>query len=91
MRHRKRVRSPFEPRILADSRADYCDLYGPARTAKREQEIAALPRVTWKGHTLFTIRCTGDFGKGPHDYNVPESVLWNLMAFSRFRCAYHRP
>jgi hypothetical protein len=56
---------------------------------KREAEIAALPTVTWRGRRLYTLRCQGDFGKGPHDMNVPESILWTLIAFRAFRCPYH--
>lgn len=58
--------------------------------ATREAEIAALPAVEWKGRTLRTIRCQGDFGKGPHDMNVPEAILWSLINLNRFICPYHR-
>jgi hypothetical protein len=46
--------------------------------------------VTWKGRRLRTIRCQGDFGKGPHDVNVPEALLWCLISLARFLCPYHR-
>lgn len=56
---------------------------------RRLTEIRALPQVEWKGRKLRTIRCQGEFGKGPHDVNVPESLLWTLRHFEAFRCPYH--
>lgn len=67
-------------------REDASDLFEEAR---REAEIAALPVVEWKGRRLRTIRCHGTTGKGPHDYNVPESFLWALISLQRFTCPYH--
>jgi hypothetical protein len=58
--------------------------------ARRQAAIEALPTVQWKGRTLYTIRCHGDFGKGPHDVNVPEAILWQLISVNRFLCPYHR-
>ena len=65
------------------------DVLGPTLAAEREAEIAALPIVVWKGRTLKTIRCCGTTGKGPHDYNVPESTLWSLISLKEFHCVYH--
>lgn len=62
--------------------------YGAIR--RRQLEIARLPKVDWKGLTLFTIRCDGEFGNGPHDVNVPESLLWSLISLTNFKCPYHR-
>ena len=77
-------------RLVHRYRADAREMKGHAWVTQRRREIAALPVVVWKGQRLRTIRCTGDFGKGPHDMNVPEAILWHLLHFSRFRCAYHQ-
>ena len=61
----------------------------PAFMLRRQREINTLPQVVWKGRTLYTLRCQGDFGKGPHDMNVPASHLWALIHFERFKCPYH--
>jgi hypothetical protein len=71
------------------ARAAYVEDCGEALTLKREAEIAAMPQVEWKGRKLRTIRCHGTTGKGPHDVNVPESLLWALISLKRFRCPYH--
>lgn len=78
----------------ADARLDrtksmYRDMCGPVSTLMRECEIATLPAVEWKGKTLRTIRCHGTSGKGPHDCNVPEALLWSLMSLKHFLCVYH--
>jgi hypothetical protein len=62
---------------------------GPARTAQRQAEIDALPSVVWKGRTLYTLRCSGTSGKGPHNVNVPLAMLWHLLSLTRFYCVYH--
>jgi hypothetical protein len=62
---------------------------GPFRTARRYAEIEALPTVEWKGRTLYTLRCNGTSGKGPHDVNVPLALVWHLMSLRRFFCVYH--
>jgi hypothetical protein len=62
---------------------------GPERTAQRERDIAALPTVPWKGRTLYTLRCQGISGKGPHDVNVPLALVWHLVDLRRFFCPYH--
>ncbi len=56
---------------------------------RRAEQIRALPTREWKGHTLYTIRCHGTRGKGPHDCHVPESLLWSLMDFRAYRCVFH--
>ena len=91
MRHRKRVVGEHEARVLRDTQTQFRELFGDVAYLERELAILSLPIVEWKSVRLRTIRCTGDFGKGPHDYNVPESVLWDLINLDRFRCAYHRP
>lgn len=55
----------------------------------RAAEIDALPSVVWKGKSLKTLRCHGTSGKGPHVCNVPEGLLWSLMALQPFFCIYH--
>ena len=71
------------------ARAAFVENATPREVVQREAEIAALPAVQWKGRTLYTIRCSGDTGKGPHDVNVPEVLLWSLINIGRFRCPYH--
>ena len=71
--------------IIAEARAEL----GPARMAIREAEIAALPTVEWKGRTLYTLRCNGTSGKGPHAVNVPIALCWHLLNLRRFFCVYH--
>lgn len=56
---------------------------------RRQQEIDALPTMTWKGRTLYTIRCCGVSGKGQHAVNVPELLLWSLIDLRRYFCPYH--
>jgi len=56
---------------------------------ERAAQIAALPVVEWKGRALYTLTCPADFGKGPHQVNVPEAVLWALIDLRAFRCPYH--
>ena len=90
MRHRVTTVSQHEDRILADVKRFFYDIYGDAGTAKREAQIAELPKVEWNGRTLYTLRCQGDYGKGPHDMNVPESLLWNLIDLGVFYCPFHR-
>lgn len=71
------------------SKAVFLDAYGPSETLRRGFEIEGLPRVTWKGKRLFTLRCQGTSGKGPHDCNVPEGLLWQLLSLRDFLCVYH--
>lgn len=65
------------------------DYLGLVADSERAREIAALPTVQWKGKTLKTLRCHGITGKGPHDCNVPEALLWALISLRDFRCVYH--
>lgn len=76
--------------ILAEARAAFASIRTPAEVAQREAEIAALPRVVWKGRELRTLRCHGTTGKGPHDINVAEGALWVLLRLDRFVCAFHQ-
>jgi len=71
--------------IIEEAKAEL----GPERTAAREREIAAIPTVEWKGRTLYTIRCNGTSGKGPHDVNLPLAMVWHLRNLRRFYCVYH--
>jgi hypothetical protein len=64
-------------------------LMGRAWYLKREAEIAALPRVMWKGVQLYTIRCDARSGRGPHLLNVPPSLLWQLVSIPDYLCPYH--
>lgn len=67
----------------------FIDVRGRIAAMERWVEILALPEVTWKGRTLRTIHCHGTSGKGPHDCNVPEGLLWSLMSLDGFLCVYH--
>jgi len=75
---------------LAVARAAFVDARPQLDEQARERAIAALPVVIWRGRRLHTIRCRGEFGKGPHDVNVPESILWALISLERFYCPFHR-
>lgn len=83
------ARAPHEVRRMATAREAFVEFRGAADAERRAREIAALPAVTWKGRTLRTIRCHGTTGKGPHDVNVPESLLWSLIGLDDFCCVYH--
>lgn len=83
------TRSPHQARRLAAARAAFVALRGSSDEAVRASEIAALPVIEWKGRTLRTIRCHGTTGKGPHDTNVPESLLWSLIDLRGFCCVFH--
>jgi len=73
----------------ARNRAHYLEALGPVAEAVRAAEITALPAVVWKGRPLRTLRCCGTSGRGPHDCNVPEAMLWALIGLSQFYCVYH--
>lgn len=62
---------------------------GQDGTVRRADAIAALPTVNWKGRTLYTLRCHGTSGKGPHNVNVPLALVWHLIDLRRFFCVYH--
>lgn len=66
------------------AKALFVELCGEGSAFIREAEIAALPIVEWQGKTLRTLRCQGISGKGPHDCNVPEGLLWGTVEAPRF-------
>ena len=88
--HGTTVIPKHEDAILRRVRAYATELQGVVWAVRREREIAHLPTVEWKGHTLYTIRCHGTRGKGPHDCHVAESMLWNLIGLDGYCCVYHR-
>lgn len=71
------------------AKSAFLDALGPVETLRRGFEIERLPHVWWKGKRLYTIRCHGTSGKGPHDCNVPEGLLWALIDLDSFLCVYH--
>lgn len=73
----------------ARARAAFMEVRGLAEVPRRQAEIDTLPRVLWRGRVLYTLRCHGTSGKGPHDTNVPEALLWALIDLRAFRCPYH--
>lgn len=88
---RNRTVGAHEDRVLATAREAFEQEMGAGATARRAAAIAALPAVDWKGHTVRTIRCAGDWqGRGGHDMHVPESLLWALLDLRSFRCVFHR-
>jgi hypothetical protein len=87
---KKRTVGQHEARVCRDAQEQFAEVMGPARAFIRSVEIERLPTVEWKGKTLRTIRCEGPFGRGPHDVNVPHSVLWSLISLQHFTCPYHR-
>lgn len=78
-----------EQRILRDARAAFLAFRGSASYDRRVAEIAALSDVEFKGRALKVLRCHGVRGKGPHDCNVPESMLWALISLAHFCCVFH--
>lgn len=85
------ARSPHQASKLRRARAFFIEIRGEAAAVRRAADIAALPVVTWKGRDLRTIRCHGTTGKGPHDVNAPESLLWSLIGINRYFCPFHPP
>lgn len=85
-----RVGGLHPARQAATAKAAFLELRGPGDAADRAAQIAALPTVDWKGRTLWTLRCHGTTGKGPHDVHVPEAVLWALIDFRAYCCPYHQ-
>jgi len=71
------------------ARALFASLRSPVEVEAREAFIAGLPLVYWKGKPLRTLRCNGTTGRGPHDRQVPESLLWSLIDPRRYHCPYH--
>ena len=86
---RSTTTSPHDLRYLPRDMATFREWRGQMDYMIRSAEIAALPRVVWRGRTLYTLRCNGTTGKGPHDVNVPERLLWNLIELRAFVCPYH--
>lgn len=85
----KRAVPLHEDKRCATARRSFRMIAGQKAERARKLLIRSLPTVQWKGRTLYTIRCTGTTGKGPHDVNVPESLLWSLIDPHRYRCPYH--
>jgi hypothetical protein len=77
-------------RQLQTAREAFVEYAGLEAVAGRQAEIEALPAVQWKGRTLRTVTCAGDYGRGPHQVHLPEQVLWALLSLSHFRCPFHR-
>ena len=78
-------------RKVWDAQAFMAETFGLVAMLERAFYIRSLPIVQWRGQVLRTIRCHGTTGKGPHDYNVPELVLWALVdPEHRFLCPFHR-
>lgn len=67
----------------------FIEVMGEGAAVTRAEEIERLPIVHWKGKTLRTLRCQGRTGRGPHDCNVPESLLWSLISLRDFHCVFH--
>jgi len=88
-RHRVRSVGLHEERSLATAKAAFIDFAAVPAVMHRQREIDALPVVEHKGRKLRTLRCNGLTGKGPHDYNVPESLLWSLLHLGSWRCPFH--
>ena len=89
IRHRKRTVGLREDVSRGRAKDSFVAILGEDQVAERQRQIDALPTVQWQGRTLYTIRCSGDFGNGPHVVNVPESLLWALMSLEQYRCPYH--
>lgn len=81
--------APHAVARAARAKSAFAELRTEAEVEARAAEIAALPTVAWKGRTLYVLRCRGLSGKGPHDTNVPEGLLWSLLDFRAFRCPFH--
>lgn len=67
----------------------FTETHGAAAAWARAAFIGSLPIVEWKGQRLYTLRCHGTTGRGPHDVNVPEALLWTLIEPTTFRCPFH--
>jgi hypothetical protein len=73
----------------ARARSEFESARTKAEVDRRAADIEACRVVEWKGRTLRTLRCHGTTGKGPHDINVPEGMLWTLLALNEYVCAFH--
>lgn len=87
--YRGRTNKPNAERAADTALAAFIEMRGLIEAFQRFDQMRALPQVEWKGKTLYTIRCHGTRGKGPHTVHVPESVLWSLIDIRAFRCPYH--
>ncbi len=76
-------------RILREAREAFREIRGEDGYGQREAAIQALQATTFKGRDLRVLRCHGVRGKGPHDCNVPESLLWILIDLRNFCCVFH--
>lgn len=63
--------------------------FRPTEETQRAAAIAALPQKDWRGLPVYQVRCSGDFGRGPHDVWLPEYVLWSLIDLRAYRCPFH--
>lgn len=87
-RYKPRTRNPNEDVYLSKAKRAFVELKGLAAANEHIHEIAALPSKDWKGTKVYQLRCCGETGKGPHDVWLPERVLWALISFDRYRCAF---
>lgn len=81
-------RSHADQRI-ARARAAFREYSNGRSEQQRAAQIAALQTIDWQGRRLYTIRCHGTTGRGPHDVNVPEDMLWALIDIDTFICPFH--
>ena len=88
-RYRGRSVWTHEAARTARARAAFREIRGEAAGCQRETAIAALSVVEWRGRTMYTIRCTGTTGRGPHTVHVPAGLLWSLIDVRAYRCPYH--
>ncbi len=72
----------------ARSRAAFRSVMGPSAEARREEAIAALPVLHWRGQILYSLRCQNDRDR-PHTVNVAEALLWALIDLRFYHCPYH--
>lgn len=89
MRSSHGAMAQHDARILQEAREQFLEFRGQAGYDRRAAEIAALPDATFKGRALKVLRCNGVRGKGPHDCNVPESLLRALISLTRWCCVFH--
>lgn len=76
-------------RILRDAKEQFLEFRGREDYNKRAAAISRLPDAEFKGRALKVLRCHGVRGKGPHDCNVPESLLWILIDLNHWCCVFH--
>lgn len=88
--YRGRTISLWEDRGLATAKAAFVIQRGAEEIPARAAAIAAVPSKDWRGRTVYRVECEGPFGNGPHEVWLPERVLWQLIDFRNYRCAYHQ-